>query len=166
MIIALVKNNQFFIGVCLGKKRVNGPLQKERLSACNTNTRNQRIMFFHSVVPISLRIYGDFSSASYQHLVIRQKYFFKFGSLYLLPNIKTLKMKKLKLKALNLGAHEVLTREQLKTVTGGVGFFWACECPDGVNYLCDGTLSSCLAKSASECGAGNTATCSQTSGLL
>jgi hypothetical protein len=75
-------------------------------------------------------------------------------------------MKKLKLKALDLGAHEVLTREQIKKVTGGFGFFWLCTCPDGVSYLCDGPESTCLAKSASECGAGNTATCHQTSGII
>jgi hypothetical protein len=76
-------------------------------------------------------------------------------------------MKKLKLRALSVGAQEILTREELKSVTGGLaGGFWLCNCPDGVSYLCDGLYSSCLAKSASECGTGNTATCHQTSGIL
>jgi hypothetical protein len=69
-------------------------------------------------------------------------------------------MKKLKLKVLDLGAHEVLTREQLKSVSGGVFGEWICTCPDGVIYTCfGGTEANCESKSSTECGAGNTASC-------
>lgn len=76
-------------------------------------------------------------------------------------------MKKLKLKALDLGAHEVLTREELKSVTGGLGPYWLCVCPDGSFYQCvRGTEAACQADQTSECGAGNVATCSQEYSLL
>ena len=69
-------------------------------------------------------------------------------------------MKKLKLKALELGTQEVLTREQLKSVSGGFFGQTICTCPDGVVYYCGGNnIPACEAKSSAECGAGNTASC-------
>lgn len=75
-------------------------------------------------------------------------------------------MKKLKLKALALGSQEVLTREQLKNVSGGFGLFWECDCVNGDTYLCTGTYSTCTGEASSKCGAGQTATCYNTSGIL
>ena len=76
-------------------------------------------------------------------------------------------MKKLTLKSPALGAHEALTREQLKRITGGIGPYWICVCPDGAFYQClHGTEAACQALSGSECGAGNTATCSQEYSIL
>lgn len=76
-------------------------------------------------------------------------------------------MKKLNLKAPGLGAHEALTREQLKSVIGGIGPYWLCSCPDGDFYQClGGTEAACAAKSGSICGAGQTATCSQEYSIL
>lgn len=67
-------------------------------------------------------------------------------------------MKRLKLKAVELGANEVLTREQLKGITGGILGTCSCTCPDGVTFSYVGTPA-CNQSSTSECGAGNTATC-------
>ena len=74
-------------------------------------------------------------------------------------------MKKLKLT--DLGNQEALTREQLKGITGGIGAYWLCVCPDGVWYQClGGTESACQAQSTAECGAGNVATCQQEYSIL
>ncbi|MFD2872293.1 hypothetical protein ACFS5N_07440 [Mucilaginibacter ximonensis] len=43
-------------------------------------------------------------------------------------------MKKLRLKALSLGAREILSREQLKAVTGGSDCNSALDCP--IDYFC------------------------------
>ena len=76
-------------------------------------------------------------------------------------------MKKLKLDSLDLGGVEVLSRAELKSITGGLGSFWLCVCPDGSFYQCiGGTEAACQSKSPSECGAGNTATCSQEFSIL
>jgi len=76
-------------------------------------------------------------------------------------------MKKLQLKALELGAKEVLTRDELKSLTGGIGPYWLCVCPDGDYYQCfGGTEAACQAKSPQECGAGQEATCSQEYSIL
>ncbi|WP_143312992.1 hypothetical protein [Chitinophaga eiseniae] len=48
-------------------------------------------------------------------------------------------MRSLKLKALELGARQILNREQMKNVSGGnVVCNSGMECPDG--YVCDGDL--------------------------
>ena len=67
-------------------------------------------------------------------------------------------MKKLKLTALNLGAREVLTRDQLKSISGGLQFGGTCTCPDGVVYTCFNSVA-CNQMAAKECGAGQTPTC-------
>lgn len=52
-------------------------------------------------------------------------------------------MRKLKLSELNLGSAEVLTREQLKKVLGGVasggGQTWNCDCVGGGSQSCQVT---------------------------
>ena len=73
-------------------------------------------------------------------------------------------MKKLKLTALDLGAKEVLTREQLKSVSGGLEFGGTCTCPDGVVYSCYSSPI-CNEMAAKECGAGQTPTCTYTGSI-
>jgi hypothetical protein len=73
-------------------------------------------------------------------------------------------MKKLKLKALDLGAKDVLTREQLKSVSGGLEFGGTCTCPDGVVYTCFNSVQ-CNELAPSKCGAGQTPSCTYTGSL-
>jgi hypothetical protein len=76
-------------------------------------------------------------------------------------------MKKLKLASMELGGHEALSREQLKSITGGIGPYWLCVCPSGTFYQClGGTEAACAARSSSACGTGETATCSQEYSIL
>ena len=75
-------------------------------------------------------------------------------------------MKKLKLKALELGSHEALSREQLKSVTGGLGPMWICGCPNGTWWQClRGTEAACQAESSTQC-PGEVATCQQEYSIL
>jgi len=67
-------------------------------------------------------------------------------------------MKKLKLRGLEPGTYEVLGREQLKSISGGIIFGGTCTCPDGVVYTCANSII-CNEMAASECGAGAKPTC-------
>lgn len=76
-------------------------------------------------------------------------------------------MKRLKLKALDLGADEVLSRDELKGITGGIFGTCFCTCPDGVTYTTIGPPScSAAANDPAECGTGNVATCTWGGSIL
>lgn len=63
-------------------------------------------------------------------------------------------MKKLKLRALGLGSQEILTRDELRSVSGGFVGRYFCECPDGAGYFCavGVTEAACFAEYTSYCG--------------